>query len=152
MFSGAVVLVVQVILIVLLGLILGLDPASGFAGLVLVVFFAFLWGMGFAGYAAFMALRTKNAAAAQAATFAFFPLIFLSSTFVPREFIEVRWLKIAATVNPTTYVFEAMRSLLLTGWEAKPVFTGLAVVLGFSTLTGVLALIEARRATSLAST
>jgi len=80
---------------------------------------------------------------------AFFPLIFLSATFVPLEFIQSGWLKVAATINPTTYVFEAMRSLLLDGWQFRPLAIGLAVVLGLATLTGGLALYEARRATRL---
>jgi ABC-2 type transport system permease protein len=151
MFAGAIILVVQVILIVGVGLAMGLRSASGTLGLAAVVFFAFLWGMAFAGYAAFVALRTKNAAAAQAATFAFFPLIFLSTTFVPKEFITAGWLKVAATINPTTYVFDAIRSLLLQGWQVRPLLVGLAVMLGLSTFTGLLALLQARRATQLAS-
>ena len=90
-----------------------------------MVVLAFLWGMAFAGYAVFMALRTKNAAAAQAATFAFFPLIFLSYTFVPKEYVTAGWLKVAATINPTTYVFDAMRSLLNIGWDAHVAARGL---------------------------
>ena len=149
MVAGAIILVGQVILIVLLGLVLGLKPAAGVMGIALVLVYAFVWGMAFAGYSVFMALKTKNAAAAQAATFAFFPLIFLSATFVPKDFITVRWLKIATTINPTTYVFDAMRSLLLNGWEAKPLILGMAVVLGFATVTGALALYQARKSTQL---
>jgi ABC-2 type transport system permease protein len=147
MVASAVLLVAQVLAILLLGLLLGLDPATGWLGLLAVVGYAFLWGMAFAGYAAFMALRTKNSAATQAATFAFFPLIFLSATFVPLEYIEARWLRAAATVNPTTYVFDAMRALLNEGWNARPLLIGLAVTLAFATATGALALWEARRAT-----
>lgn len=149
MVASAVLLVVQVVLIIGLGLVLGLDPATGALGLLAVVGYAFLWGMAFAGYAAFMALRTKNSAATEAATFAFFPLIFLSTTFVPKDYITAEWLKIAAAINPTTYVFDAMRALLNGGWEARPLLLGLAVTLGFATLTGALALWEARRATQL---
>ena len=101
------------------------------------------------GYSTYMALRTGNAAAAQAATFAFFPLIFLSTTFVPEEYITSDWLRWAARINPTTYVFEAMRSLLIDGWQARPLLIGLAVVIGFATLTGGIALRAARRATEL---
>ena len=151
MIAGAEVLVTQVVLIVLVALAMGLQSASGVLGLLAVVLFAFLWGMAFAGYAAFMALKTKNAAAAQASTFAFFPLIFLSSTFVPKHLISVQWLKTAATLNPTTYVFDAMRSLLLNGWETGPLLKGLAVVLAFASLTGTLALMQARKATKLAA-
>ncbi len=151
MVASAVILVGQVILVIGLALLMGLDVATGVAGLALVVLLAFLWGMAFAGYAAFIALRTRNAAAAQAATFAFFPLIFLSSTFVPLEYIEAGWLKVAATLNPTTYVFAAMRSLLNEGWQTGPLVVGFAVTLGFATLTGAMALWAARRATKLTS-
>jgi ABC-2 type transport system permease protein len=149
MIAGAVVLLVQVVIILVLGLFLGLGSASGPGGLFVVMLFAFLWGMAFAGYAAFIALKTKNAAAAEAATFAFFPLIFLSTTFVPKEYITATWLKWVATVNPTTYVYEAMRSLLIDGWVLKPLLLGAGVVLAFATLTGILALWQARRATQL---
>lgn len=149
MVAGAVLLVSQVILILILGLALGLHAAAGPGGLVVVVVLAFLWGMAFAGYAVFVALKTKNGAAAEAATFAFFPLIFLSSTFVPKEYITATWLKWAAAVNPTTYIYDAMRSLLLDGWHPRPLLIGAGVVLGFATLTGALALRQARRATQL---
>jgi ABC-2 type transport system permease protein len=149
MVAGAVILVGQVILILLLALALGLTSASGVGGLLMVLVYAFIWGMAFAGYAVFTALKTKNAAAAQAATFAFFPLIFLSTTFVPKQYITSTWLKWVATVNPTTYVFSAMRSLLLDGWKAGPLLVGFAVVAGFATLTGTLALLQAKKATQL---
>ena len=149
MVAAAVLLVGQVALILALGLALGLRAAGGLGGLVMVLLFAFFWGMAFAGYAVAIALKTKNAAAAQAATFAFFPLIFLSSTFVPKQYIGATWLKWAATVNPTTYVYDAMRSLLIDGWKARPLLIGAGVMLAFATLTGVLALRQARRATQL---
>jgi ABC-2 type transport system permease protein len=150
MVAGAVLLVGQVILILVLGLALGLRAAAGPGGLIVVLLFAFLWGMAFAGYAVFIALKTKNGAAAEAATFAFFPLIFLSSTFVPKQYIGATWLKWAATVNPTTYIYDAMRSLLIDGWQARPLLIGVGVILAFATLTGALALRQARRATQLA--
>jgi ABC-2 type transport system permease protein len=149
MFAGAIVLLVQVILIIILGVILGLHTATGIPGMIMVALLAFTWGMAFAGYSVFMALKTKNAAATQAATFAFFPLIFLSETFVPSSFITVKWLKVAANINPTTYVFRAMRSLILNGWEAKPLLIGFAVILGLASLTGFMALMAAKKSTQL---
>lgn len=151
MVASAIILTAQVVLVMLLALLMGLKVAAGPGGFLLVVVLAFLWGMAFAGYAAFMALRTKNAAAAQAATFAFFPLIFLSYTFVPKEYVTTGWLKVAAAINPTTYVFNAMRSLLNSGWQTGPLLVGLLVTLGFASVTGVMALWAARRATKLAS-
>jgi len=105
--------------------------------------------MAFAGFSVFVALRTRNAAATQSATLIFFPLIFLSTTFVPMEYISSEWLKVAAVINPTTYVFEAMRALLIDGWEVDRLLIGLAVVFAFASATGVLALWQARKATQM---
>ena len=149
MVAGAVILVAQVLLILALGLLMGLDSKTGFLGLALVVGYAFLWGMAFAGFSVFVALRTRNAAATQSATLIFFPLIFLSTTFVPMEYISSEWLKVAAVINPTTYVFEAMRALLIDGWEVGRLLIGLAVVFAFASATGVLALWQARKATQM---
>jgi ABC-2 type transport system permease protein len=151
MVASAIILTAQVVLVMLLALLMGLRVATGPAGFALVVVLAFLWGMAFAGYAAFMALKTKNAAAAQAATFAFFPLIFLSYTFVPQEYVTAGWLRVAATINPTTYVFDSMRSLLNTGWDSTSLLVGFAVTLGFATITGALALWAARGVTKMTS-
>jgi ABC-2 type transport system permease protein len=63
----------------------------------------------------------------------------------------VHWLKVAATLNPTTYVYDAMRSLLIHGWQTRPLLLGFTVMLAFSTLTGALALIQAKRTTQLKS-
>ena len=60
MVGGAVILVVQVILILALGLALGLKAAAGPGGLMVVLLFAFLWGMAFAGYAVFIALKGRR--------------------------------------------------------------------------------------------
>jgi len=149
MIASAIVLTVQVVLVMVIALFMGLKVATGPAGFALVVVLAFLWGMAFAGYAAFMALKTKNAAAAQAATFAFFPLIFLSYTFVPEEYVTTTWLRVAATINPTTYVFDSMRSLLNTGWDATSLLVGFGVTFGFATVTGIMALWAARGATKM---
>ena len=149
MVAGAIILVVQVLAIVVIGVLMGLRSATGVAGLALVIGYAFLWGMAFAGFTVYFALRTKNAAAAQAATFVFFPLIFLSTTFVPLKYISAGWLKVAAAINPTTYVFAAMRALLNEGWKTGPLLIGLAVVVAFATATGALALYQARKATQL---
>lgn len=149
MVAGGIVLVFQVVLIILLALILGLESATGPAGLAVVVGFAFLWGMAFSGYSVWVALRTRSGAATQAATLAFFPLIFLSSTFVPEQYITSDWLRWATRINPTTYVFDAMRSVLIDGWEARPIAVGLAVMLASASATGGLALWQARRATRL---
>jgi ABC-2 type transport system permease protein len=146
--AGMVQLLAQTILILLVGMALGLNIAAGFGGALIVILLAAGFGLGFAGYSVGFALRTKNAQAAQAGTFIFFPLIFLSSTFVPLELIEANWLKIAAAVNPTTYIFEGMRSVLNVGWEAAPLLRAALAITILCGITITFAVLSARNAVS----
>ncbi len=70
------------------------------------------WAVGYSGFLQFVALKTRNAAATNSAGLIFFPLLFLTPNFVPRGLLA-RPMEIAATLNPVTYVMEAMRSLIL---------------------------------------
>jgi ABC-2 type transport system permease protein len=149
MIAGGIILVAQVTLIIVIALFMGLTSATGPLGYLVIIGFAFLWGMAFSGYSVWFALRTRSGAATQAATLVFFPLIFLSSTFVPEQYITAEWLKVATKINPTTYVFDAMRAVLIDGWVASTLLIGLAVMLASATLTGGLALWQARRSTKL---
>ena len=99
MIAGGVILVAQVTLIIVIALFMGLTSATGPLGYLVIIAFAFLWGMAFSGYSVWFALRTRSGAATQAATLVFFPLIFLSSTFVPEEYITAGWLKVATRIE-----------------------------------------------------
>ncbi len=145
MVSGMIQLVAQTILILLVALWLGLKLPGGPLAAVAVVLLAAGWGLGFAGYAVAIALRSQSGRTAQAATFVFFPLLFLSDTFVPLALIRAGWLRIAAEVNPTTYVFDAMRALLAHGFETGPLLRGLAAILALAFLTLGLAVHAAQR-------
>jgi ABC-2 type transport system permease protein len=147
MIAGAVVLLIEALLILGLGLIMGLTSKTGVGGYATIILLTFIWGMAFSGFSVFVALKTRSANATQASTFVFFPLIFLSATFVPKAFITSHWLKVAATYNPTTYAFDAMRSLLINGWEVRPLVLGFGILLAFATITGAMSLIQAQRST-----
>jgi ABC-2 type transport system permease protein len=78
-----------------------------------------------------VALKTRSAAATNSAGFVFFPLLFLTPNFVPRELLT-RPMEIAATFNPVTYVMEAMRSLILTDLDWAAIAAGAAVSVLFA--------------------
>jgi ABC-2 type transport system permease protein len=118
--AGAVILGLQSTIVVLVGLLLGLQPATGILGLLVVIGLGVLLGIGFAGFTVSAALGSGSAAATQGASFLFFPLTFLAPTFVPLALLS-GWLAVAAKLNPITYVLEAMRSLLNTGWDAEAI-------------------------------
>ena len=74
-----------------------------------------------------IALKTRSAAATNSAGLIFFPLLFLTPNLVPRELLT-RPMEIAATVNPVTYVMEAMRSLILRDIRWGSVLLGFGVL------------------------
>ena len=48
----------------------------------------------------------------------FFPFLFLTSSYVPRAQLTP-WLQHVAAWNPVTYILEGLRSLAITGWNAR---------------------------------
>ena len=46
----------------------------------------------------------------------FFPFLFLTSSYVPRDQLS-GWLDTVAAWNPVTYLLEGLRSLTMQGWE-----------------------------------
>lgn len=126
--AGAFILGIQASIVIGVALIMGLESATGFAGLLLVVGLAILLGTGFAGFTVSAALGSGSAAATQGASFIFFPLTFLTASFVPLELLD-GWLKTAATLNPITYVLEAMRATLNTGWDSALIWQGVGACL-----------------------
>ena len=87
-----------------------------------------LWAMVFSGFMQLVSLKTRSAAATQGASMIFFPLLFLTPNFVPREQLT-RPMEIAATINPVTYVMEAARSLILVGFDEAALAKGFGVII-----------------------
>jgi ABC-2 type transport system permease protein len=113
--------------LVLLGLIFGISIASGPLGFVLLVALTALWSVVFTGFMQLIALKTRSAAATNSASLVFFPLLFLTPNFVPRDLLT-RPMEVAATLNPVTYVMEALRSLILEDLAWSAILPGFAAV------------------------
>ena len=113
--------------IVLLALPFGISIASGPAGVVLLVALTALWGVVYAGFMQLIALKTRSAAATNSGGLIFFPLLFLTPNLVPRDLLTDP-MEVAATVNPVTYLMEALRSLILEDLDWGKILPGFAVV------------------------
>jgi ABC-2 type transport system permease protein len=141
--AGSVILGLQTSIVVGVALLLGLQPATGGLGLLAVIGLSVLLGTGFAGFTVSAALGSGSAAATQGASFIFFPLTFLAPTFVPLELLD-GWLRTAAQINPITYVLEAMRSTINSGWDGAALWQGVLACLILAVLTYVLAAVALR--------
>jgi ABC-2 type transport system permease protein len=126
--AGALILGLQTGIVIGVGLIMGLEPATGLLGLLAVVGIAVLLGTGFAGFTVSAALGSGSAAVTQSAGFIFFPLTFLTASFVPLDLLD-GWLAAAARLNPITYVLQAMRETLNAGWNSSVLWQGILACL-----------------------
>jgi ABC-2 type transport system permease protein len=113
--------------LVVLGMVFGISVESGPLGFALLIGLTALWSVVFVGFMQLVALKTRSAAATNSAGLVFFPLLFLTPNFVPRDLLT-RPMEIASTLNPVTYVMEALRSLLLKDLEWGTILPGFAVV------------------------
>ena len=130
--AGIVVLgLVQAIVYLGVGFATGVDFASGPLGILVLLCFSALVSLGFGALGAFLALRTGSGEAIQALFPMLFVFLFLSSMNAPRNLIGVDWFRFVATVNPVSYLIEAVRSLIITGWD------GQALALGFGAAVAI---------------
>jgi ABC-2 type transport system permease protein len=109
--EGAKCIVISIVIVVI-ALPFGISIASGPLGFVLLILLSALWGVVYAGFMQLIALKTRSAAATNSAGLIFFPLLFLTPNFVPHELLTEP-MEVAATLNPVTYLMEALRSLIL---------------------------------------
>lgn len=121
------------ILIIAIAYPFGVRVTSGVIGVLLIVLLTAAWSVGYSGFLQLMAMKTRNAAATQSASLIFFPLLFLTPNFVPRNLLA-RPMEIAATINPVTYIMEALRSLILVDLDWVVIGKGFAVAAVFVVL------------------
>ena len=126
------------------GFAAGLHFEAGAAGVLVLFVLALLIALAFASLGALIGLRTGSGEAVQGVFPLFFVLVFLSSNALPRELIEQDWFRAIATVNPVSYLFEGVRSLVIFGWDAEALALGFGVAIAIS-LLGVLGAAAALR-------
>jgi ABC-2 type transport system permease protein len=120
-------------IIVVLSLPFGISIASGPLGFLLLLVLNAAWACVFSGFLQLIALKTRSAAATNSGSLIFFPLLFLTPSFVPRDLLT-RPMEIAATLNPVTYIMEALRSLVLEDFDWGAIGRGFLVVAVFGTV------------------
>lgn len=123
----------QAITYLVVGLAFGADLEAGILGAVVLLALSMLVAVAFGSLGLTLGLRTGNGEAVQGAFPLLFVLLFLSSGALPRDLIANDWFQAITTVNPVSYIIEAFRSLLISGWDGE------ALALGFGCALAVLA-------------
>jgi ABC-2 type transport system permease protein len=122
---------IQALVYLGVGLLFGVRFVSGVAGMATLILLALCIGAGFASAGIWIALRTGSGEAVQAQIPVLFFLLFISSMNMPRNLIEVHWFRVAATLNPVSYMIEGMRSLVIEGWNGQALALGFGLSLAF---------------------
>ena len=132
LLAGAVVLgVIQASAYLLVGLAAGAHFAAGVPGVLVIYALSITITVGFGSVGLFAALRTGSGEAVQGLFPVFFVFLFLSSMSLPRNLIQTDWFREVATYNPISYLLEAIRSLLIKGWDGEALGLGFGVAIAF---------------------
>lgn len=138
--SGIVLLgLFQAVFYVAVGLATGVEFASGAAGIAVLMVFAFLVSLGFGALGSFLALRTGSGESVQGLFPVMFVFLFISSMNAPRDLMSVEWFRVAASLNPVSYLIECVRSLIITGWDVRALAAGFGVAIALAAISIALA-------------
>jgi ABC-2 type transport system permease protein len=103
-------------IVLVVSLLLGATIATGLGGFVLILALSGAFGICFAGTSFIPALLTRSEQATNSLSLLMFPLVFMSTAFVP-ESLMPEWIRTVNAWNPISYLIEAMRAVMVTGYE-----------------------------------
>jgi ABC-2 type transport system permease protein len=116
-----------------LAMLLGAEIAGGVLGALLMLFIATLFGIvTFGVLTANLALRKKDPAIVQAIFPFAFLLIFLTTAYQTQEQIPSELLRSLIDLNPTEHVLQAMRELMLTGFDWSEIGLAFLIILALA--------------------
>jgi len=102
--------VAQTIIILVLAYALGVYPATGFIGYLLVIFIVAFFGLAWSGISLALGLKTKSAETVFGIAGALtFPLLFMSTALVTLGFMP-DWMQKVSNYNPISFAVNAIRN------------------------------------------
>ncbi len=151
---------IQITIILGLGSVLGAEIASGVVGAAGIVAVGVLFSLWFVAFSNALAILTRDQESTIiGANLLQFPLLFLSSAFLPLATLP-GWIQTFARLNPVTYGIDAARSLMIDrnvmtvievtgfGGALNGVVPGVAVLFGLDLAFGAVAVSLLARASS----
>jgi ABC-2 type transport system permease protein len=136
--ADAARMVLQGILILVVAVAMGATIKTGVVGALVMLALGASFGIVWAGLSNIVALRTKNSEMTMMIGILLtFPLLFLSTAMMPAALLP-GWLETVGKFNPVTYVINASRAFMNTGyaWKELAKAFGVIAVVGAFTLTG----------------
>ena len=151
---------VQIAIILGLGVALGAEIATGLVGALGIIAIGILFSLWFVAFSNVLAILTRDQESTIiGANLLQFPLLFLSSAFLPLSALP-NWIQTFARINPVTYGVDAARSLMVDrdvmtvidvtwfGGTLDGVVPGIGVLIGLDVVLGAAAVYLLSRASS----
>lgn len=134
MLSVAIRTALQLLIVLLIAYLLGVRPVTGVWGIPFLLGIAVLLTFAFSGISITVGALVKQPETFWAVVnFLTVPLLFMSSALFPLEFVPP-WLRTLALLNPVTYAINALRTLMIQGWQWGSLAGSCLVVMAFSAL------------------
>jgi ABC-2 type transport system permease protein len=147
LFTASLRAIIQVVIIMAIALGMGVSFKTGALGMLVVIWFAVTFSVGWTCLGIIIALRTRSPEVTQSYFVVFFPAVFLTTAFVPAEFLP-GWFRVLTQINPVTYILNSARVLVIGGWDWGGLWQGLVVVVSFAGMLIALTTWFFRRATA----
>jgi ABC-2 type transport system permease protein len=136
---------VQTLIIFSLGYAMGAHPATGVPGVLMMLLISGLFGLGWGGISILIGLKTKSSESVFAiAGFLTFPLLFMSTALTPASFMP-EWMQNVSGFNPISYGVDAIRVLMLSGFDWQTILPAFAVIGALIVVTMSAVLYQFRR-------
>ena len=119
----------QILVILGIAFLFGVRLETELLGVALILFIGMLFGVGLTAISMAMAFSVKSHGDFFSMLgFLSLPMIFLSSALVPLSAMP-GWMQALAFLNPMTWVIDAVRPLIITGWETAIPQVALALMI-----------------------
>lgn len=132
LIQGAMVGVIQALIIIVLGLVVGATYPSGMAGLTALTVCAVLLGTAIGALSNGVALLSRREETMIAVSnFVLLPMTFLSSVFIAQALMP-QWMQDVAQYNPVNWAVQAGRAALAAEGDWSIVFSRMGYLVGFT--------------------
>src|SRR5213594_4313364 len=135
LLSDAFRVFAQSLIILVLAYGLGVFPVTGFIGYVLILFTVAFFGLAWSGISLALGLKTKSAETVFGIAGALtFPLLFMSTALVSQGFMP-SWMQTVSNYNPISYAVNAIRVLIISGYDWSIILQAYGVIAGIGIVT-----------------